>query len=54
MRARAIAAMTLRGSKCPSAPMVLVIFTEGKPMSESTQVLPNAVSSAIDIVRDLR
>jgi beta-lactamase class A len=36
------------------APMVLVIFTEGKPMSESTQVLPNAVSSAVDIVRDLR
>ena len=35
------------------APMVLVIFTEGRPMSESTEVLPNAVSSAIGILRNL-
>jgi len=33
------------------APMILVLFTEGRPVSENTCVLPNVVSSAIDIVR---
>jgi beta-lactamase class A len=35
------------------APLILVIFTEGRPMSESTHTLPNAVSRAIEIVRSM-